>query len=50
MVKLYIFQKLNTRKTHMQKDVEFRINKNILVLANLFLKFLLIPQSLSWSP
>ena len=50
MVKLYSFKKLNTRKTHMQKDVEFHINKNILVLANLFLKFLLIPQSLSWSP
>lgn len=43
MVKQYSFKKLNTRKTHMQKDVEFHINKNILVLANLFLKFLLIP-------
>lgn len=34
----------------MQKDIEFHMNKNILVLANLFLKLLLIPQSLSWSP
>lgn len=50
MVKLHIFKKLNTRKTHMPKNVDFHINKNILILANLFLKYLLIPQFISWSP